>query len=216
MRALDLKGLPLGEASFAFKAGERETEAELDLPVEIRNDIARLRSPASARPARCSCSTSAGAAAPSASSPARPPTRAQPLLASTYYLHARARPVRRRAARRARLAGAGGEPVPRAAAADADPRRCRQCRRGARPARRAGSRTAACWCASPARALPPPTTISCRSSCAAAAASSAAACRWEQPQQLAAFSRESPFFGMAGAERRDRDAPGPGRTRCRR
>ena len=32
------------------------------------------RSPASARPARCNCSTSAGAGAPSASCPARPPT----------------------------------------------------------------------------------------------------------------------------------------------
>ena len=42
VRALDLKGLPLGEASFAFKAADRETEARLDLPVEIRNDIARI------------------------------------------------------------------------------------------------------------------------------------------------------------------------------
>jgi hypothetical protein len=41
-RALDLKGLPLGEASFAFKADDRETEARFDLPVEIRNDIARI------------------------------------------------------------------------------------------------------------------------------------------------------------------------------
>ena len=42
VRALDLKGLPLGEAPFAFKAGDRETEARFDLPVEIRNDIARI------------------------------------------------------------------------------------------------------------------------------------------------------------------------------
>jgi hypothetical protein len=42
VRALDLKGLPLGDAAFAFKPGERETDATLDLPVEIRNDIARL------------------------------------------------------------------------------------------------------------------------------------------------------------------------------
>ncbi|HET7850591.1 MAG TPA: DUF4159 domain-containing protein [Pseudolabrys sp.] len=42
VRALDLKGLPLGEAPFAFKAGERETDANIDLPVEIRNDVARL------------------------------------------------------------------------------------------------------------------------------------------------------------------------------
>ena len=42
VRALDLKGLSLGEAPFAFKAGDLETEARFNLPVEIRNDIARL------------------------------------------------------------------------------------------------------------------------------------------------------------------------------
>jgi len=42
VRALDLKGLPLGEAPFTFKSGDRETEARFDLPVEIRNDIARI------------------------------------------------------------------------------------------------------------------------------------------------------------------------------
>jgi hypothetical protein len=42
VRALDLKGLSLGDASFTFKATERETEARFDLPVEIRNDIARV------------------------------------------------------------------------------------------------------------------------------------------------------------------------------
>jgi Domain of unknown function (DUF4159)/Aerotolerance regulator N-terminal len=42
VRALDLKGLPLGEASFAFTPADRETDAQFDLPVEIRNDIARI------------------------------------------------------------------------------------------------------------------------------------------------------------------------------
>ncbi|HMK71227.1 MAG TPA: DUF4159 domain-containing protein [Xanthobacteraceae bacterium] len=42
VRALDLKGLPLGEASIAFEPAERETDAQFDLPVEIRNDIARI------------------------------------------------------------------------------------------------------------------------------------------------------------------------------
>jgi len=42
VRALDLKGLTLGEAKFAFKPGDRETDVRFDLPVEIRNDIARL------------------------------------------------------------------------------------------------------------------------------------------------------------------------------
>ena len=42
VRALDLKGLSLGEAPFAFKPGDLVTEARFTLPVEIRNDIARL------------------------------------------------------------------------------------------------------------------------------------------------------------------------------
>jgi hypothetical protein len=42
VRALDRKGLSLGEAAFSFKPAGRETEARFDLPVEIRNDIARL------------------------------------------------------------------------------------------------------------------------------------------------------------------------------
>jgi len=41
-RALDLKGLPLGEAAFMFKSDARETEAQFALPVEIRNDISRI------------------------------------------------------------------------------------------------------------------------------------------------------------------------------
>jgi len=42
VKAIDLKGLPLGEAPFSFKSGDREAEAAIDLPVEIRNDVARL------------------------------------------------------------------------------------------------------------------------------------------------------------------------------
>jgi hypothetical protein len=42
VRALDLKGSPIGEARYSFGPQERETEASFDLPVELRNDIARL------------------------------------------------------------------------------------------------------------------------------------------------------------------------------
>jgi uncharacterized protein DUF4159/aerotolerance regulator-like protein len=42
VRALDLKGLPLGEAQFTFKPADRETEARFELPVELRNEITRL------------------------------------------------------------------------------------------------------------------------------------------------------------------------------
>jgi hypothetical protein len=42
VRARDLRGLPLGDAPFSFASGALEAEARFDLPVEIRNDIARL------------------------------------------------------------------------------------------------------------------------------------------------------------------------------
>ncbi len=86
VRALDLKGLPLGEAPFSFKPGETETEAQITLPVEIRNDIARLEI-ASERSAgavqlldkrwrRRAIGVITGSTADTA----------QPLLASTFYL----------------------------------------------------------------------------------------------------------------------------------
>jgi hypothetical protein len=86
IRALDLKGLPLGDARFTFASGERETTAEFDLPVEIRNDIARLEIAAEhssgavqlldKRWRRRTIGIVSGATADTA----------QPLLASTYYL----------------------------------------------------------------------------------------------------------------------------------
>jgi Domain of unknown function (DUF4159)/Aerotolerance regulator N-terminal len=86
VRGLDQKGSPIGEARFAFAPGERETEASFDLPVELRNDIARLE---------VSGERSAGAVqlldkrwrrrAVGVVSGSSSDT-AQPLLASTFYL----------------------------------------------------------------------------------------------------------------------------------
>jgi len=42
VRALDAKGSPIGEARYNFAIGDRETDANFDLPVELRNDITRL------------------------------------------------------------------------------------------------------------------------------------------------------------------------------
>ena len=42
VRAIDAKGSPIGEARYSFAPQARETEAAFDLPVELRNDIARL------------------------------------------------------------------------------------------------------------------------------------------------------------------------------
>ena len=86
VRAIDAKGSPIGEARFAFGSQDRETEAAFDLPVELRNDIARLE---------ISGERSAGAVqlldkrwrrrAIGVVTGATSDT-AQPLLASTFYL----------------------------------------------------------------------------------------------------------------------------------
>ncbi|KJC41515.1 LytTR family transcriptional regulator [Bradyrhizobium sp. LTSP885] len=86
VRAVDAKGSPIGEARYNFGPQERETEASFDLPVELRNDIARLE---------ISGERSAGAVqlldkrwrrrAIGVVSGASNDT-AQPLLASTFYL----------------------------------------------------------------------------------------------------------------------------------
>ncbi|MFL5045450.1 MAG: DUF4159 domain-containing protein [Xanthobacteraceae bacterium] len=85
-RALDLKGLPLGDARFTFKPGDRETAATFDLPVEIRNDIARLDIAAERSAGAVQLldkrwrRRTIGIVSGSTSE------TAQPLLASTYYL----------------------------------------------------------------------------------------------------------------------------------
>ena len=86
VNAIDLKGLPLGEAPFNFKSGDRETDAVIDLPVEIRNDVARLevvgeRSAGAVqlldkRWRRRTVGIVSGSAA----------DRSQPLIGATYYL----------------------------------------------------------------------------------------------------------------------------------
>jgi hypothetical protein len=42
VRALDLKSLPLADARFTFGAGATEAEVRFDLPIEVRNAIARI------------------------------------------------------------------------------------------------------------------------------------------------------------------------------
>ena len=182
------------------------------LPVEIRNDIARLE---------IAAERSAGAVAlldkrwrrRSIGVDHRIERRHRAAAAGLDLLsHARARTVRRCAARRPRLAGASGEPVHRAAPADADPGRCRQCRRGARSAhpldrrgRRAGAlcRTAARSRRRRSRAGEAPARRP-RSRRQPLLGAAAAAQRF--------LARKS-FLRNDGADRRDREPSGAGRTR---
>src|SRR5262249_37986313 len=86
VRALDLKGLPLGDPSFRFSDGARASAAQFTLPGETRTDTARLE---------LSVAHSAGAVALLDKRWRRRSVgvvtgstvdTAQPLLASTYYL----------------------------------------------------------------------------------------------------------------------------------
>ncbi len=196
VRALDLKGLPLGEAGFAFKPEERETEAQFDLPVEIRNDIARLeiageRSSGAVqlldkRWRRRTVGVVSGSTAETA----------QPLLASTYYLARALNPFAD-----VRLADnvGPGEAVSRFleqnlpmliladvgnVGGDARERLTKWIADGGVLVRFAGPRLAA----GDDDLVP----VKLRRGGRILGGSLS----WDQPQQLAAFSRDSPFVGM--------------------
>ncbi len=196
VRALDLKGLPLGEANFAFRNGDREADAQFDLPVEIRNDIARIeiageRSAGAVqlldkRWRRRTVGVITGSTADTA----------QPLLASTFYLSRALTPFAD-----VRLAdrGSPGEAVNQfieqrlpmmiladvgTVAGDARDRLTRWIDDGGVLVRFAGPRLAA----SDDDLVP----VKLRRGGRILGGSLS----WDQPQQLAAFSREGPFNGM--------------------
>ena len=170
------------------------------------------KSPASARPARWRCSTSAGAGARSASSPARPPTPRSRCLASTYYLGRALGPFADvRLAERGSPAQAVSQFIEQRLpmliladvgnVAEARDRLARWVEEGGVLVRFAGPRLAA--------ADDDLVPVKLRRGGRILGGSLS----WEQPQQLSAFTRESPFFGMTGADRRHRQPPGAGRAR---
>ncbi|MCC6779398.1 MAG: DUF4159 domain-containing protein [Hyphomicrobiales bacterium] len=195
LRALDLKGLPLGDTPYGFKDGETETTAEFTLPVEIRNDISRIeiageRSAGAVtlldkRWRRRAVGVVTGATADTA----------QPLLASTYYLGRALGPFADvRLAERGSPALAVGQfiqqHVPMLILADvgnvseAREQLTRWIDDGGVLVRFAGPRLAA--------ADDDLVPVRLRRGGRILGGSLS----WEQPQQLAPFARESPFFGM--------------------
>jgi hypothetical protein len=195
-RALDLKGLPLGEANFSFKSSDRETEAQFDLPVEIRNDIARVEIEGEhsagvvqlldKRWRRRTVGVVTGSTADTA----------QPLLASTFYLSRALGPFADvRLADRASPSQAVDQFIEQRlpmiiladvgnVAADARDRLARWIDDGGVLVRFAGPRLAA--------ADDDLVPVKLRRGGRILGGSLS----WEQPQQLASFGRESPFNGM--------------------
>jgi hypothetical protein len=195
VRGLDLKGLPLGEAAFSFGASDTETEAALTLPVEIRNDVARIDIAAEhsagavqlldKRWRRRAVGVVTGATTETA----------QPLLASTYYLTRALNPFADvRQADRGSPAHAVNQfmdqRLPMMILADvgnvaeARERLTKWIEDGGVLVRFAGPRLAA----GDDDLIP----VKLRRGGRALGG----ALSWDQPQQLAAFSRESPFINM--------------------
>ena len=198
VRALDLKGLTLGDAPFAFKPADREADAQFALPVEIRNDIARLeisgeRSSGAVqlldkRWRRRTVGIVSGASI----------DLAEPLLSSSYYIERALNPFADvRLAQGESPADAVGhfldQNLPMLilsdvgnVAGDAHDRLARWVEDGGVLVRFAGPRLAA---AADDDLVP----VKLRSGGRILGGSLS----WDKPQPLAAFSRESPFNGMA-------------------
>jgi hypothetical protein len=197
VRAIDMKGSPLGEARFAFKPQDREADTALNLPVEIRNDIARLeivgeRSAGAVqlldkRWRRRAVGVITGATADTA----------QPLLASTFYLQRALGPfadvrMGERVSPSDAVVRFLDQNVPMLILADvgnvAGPARERLAKwieDGGVLLRFAGPRLAA----SDDELVPVRLRRGGRTL--------GGSLSWEKPQPLAAFSREGPFGGMA-------------------
>jgi len=197
VRALDLKGLPLGETRYAFKAGDREADAEFAPPVEIRNDIARLEITAQRsagavqlldkRWRRRAVGVVSGSTA----------DIAQPLLASTYYLSRALNPfadvrLAESASPAEAVASFLEQNLPMLILADvgnvageARDRLARWIEDGGVLVRFAGPRLAA----ADDDLIPVKLRRGGRTL--------GGSLSWDRPQQLSGFSRESPFNGMA-------------------
>jgi hypothetical protein len=86
LRALDLKNLPLADARFAFAAGATEAEARFELPIELRNAIARIEILGEGSAGAVSLLDERGKRRRVGLVFGGTTDQAQPLLAPTYYL----------------------------------------------------------------------------------------------------------------------------------
>ena len=214
VRALDQKGSPIGETHYAFAPQDRETEAAFDLPLELRNDIARLeiageRSAGAVqlldkRWRRRAIGVVSGSSTDTA----------QPLLASTFYLtralapFADVRPGDKGAPQQV-VTQFLDQKLPMIVMADVGALSPELRHRidawldhGGVLVRFAGPRLA--------QADDDLVPVKLRHG----GRSLGGSLTWEKPQHLAAFAADGPFAGLRGAEGRHRQPAGAGRTGC--
>jgi hypothetical protein len=86
LRAMDLKGLPLADARFTFRPGATETEGSFEVPMEIRNAIARIDILGESSAGAVHLSDERGKRRRIGLVSGSTADQAQPLLAPTYYL----------------------------------------------------------------------------------------------------------------------------------
>lgn len=195
VRALDLKGLPLGDAPFVFEGSALQTTARLTLPIEVRNAVSRLeivgeRSAGAVallddRSKRRRVGIVSGATTDTA----------QPLLSPTYYVSRALQPFAEIREPRAGSTDPVGELLAQnlsvlvlADIGALDPDTAGKInafiQRGGVLLRFAGARLAAASDElTPVRLRRGGRTLG-------------GGLSWETPRKLAAFTRESPFFGV--------------------
>lgn len=86
LRALDLKNLPLADSRFTFPPGATETDATFDVPIEVRNAIARIEILGEGSAGAVSLNDERGKRRRVGLVFGGTADQAQPLLAPTYYV----------------------------------------------------------------------------------------------------------------------------------
>ena len=179
--------------------GETRVSVAFDLPLELRNQVARIEIPGERSAGAVSLIDAATQWHRVGSDLGREP-RTGAAAAGAALLHPEGAGRRTRSCRSTKDANlaAGPRQPPEAERLGADAGRHRHAHRGSAKAdRRLRQDAAACWCASPARASRKAATICCPCRCAPAGARLAARCRGRRRRSSRAFDETSPFAGLA-------------------
>jgi hypothetical protein len=211
VRALDLKNLPLADVKFAFDPQATTTDVRFELPVEVRNSIARIEILGESSAGAVTLLDDRGKRRRVGLVFGGTADQSQPLLSPTYYIERALAPYAELRQGRGGVAEAVGhlldEQVSVLVLADVGALDRDTLAKVTAFVERAGFS-----CASPARASRRGTTTSCRSACAGAGAASAAPSPGTRPRPLhpsRARARSSAFRFRPRSASIARSSPNP-------